>query len=76
MGLITMLLLLMMQLENLEFIALKKKYNVFYTFDKGKSFIENEIRKSCSVLDQIMELNIVAMSLITIVHAMGFVRRR
>ena len=44
-----MLLLLMMQLEKLGFIALKKN-DVFYTFKKWKDLVENEIGKKLKCL--------------------------
>jgi hypothetical protein len=44
-ALVIILLLLMMQLEKLGFIAFEKKYDVFDTFKKWKSLVENETRK-------------------------------
>ena len=41
-ALISMLLLLMMQLEKLGFILFRKKFDVFDTFKKWKSLVENE----------------------------------
>ena len=45
-----MLLLLMMQLEKSGFIAFEKKYDVFDTFKKWKSLVENEIGKRLKCL--------------------------
>ena len=58
------------------FIAFRKKSDVFNTFKKCKALVENQTRNKLSVLDQIMEVNTAARSLITTVHTMGFVDRR
>ena len=46
----TMLLVLMMQLGKLGFIAFRKKYDVFNTFKKWKTLVENEIAKKLKCL--------------------------
>ena len=46
----TMLLLLMMQLENLGVYCIKKKYDVFNTFKKWKALVENETGKKLKCL--------------------------
>jgi hypothetical protein len=40
----------MMQLEKLGFIAFEQKYDVFDTFKKWKSLVENETRKRLKCL--------------------------
>ena len=71
-----MLLLLMIQLEKLGFIAFKKSLTFFILLRNRKLWLRMRWERRWSVLDQIMEVNIVAMSLINIVHTMGFVERR
>ena len=74
--LITTLLLLMMQLEKLGFIAFRKGMLFIILLGNGKLWLRMREERSLSVLDYIMEVNTLAMSLITTIHTMGFIESR